>query len=51
MPEINSGIIEIKNIVRESGSRSKIAVNSIQDGIDAVGACVGLRTKDTKCCQ
>ena len=36
-------IIEIKNIVREPGSRSKIAVNSIQDGIDAVGACVGLR--------
>ena len=43
MPEISSGIIEIKNIVREPGSRSKIAVNSIQDGIDAVGACVGLR--------
>ena len=43
VPEINSGIIEIKNIVREPGSRSKIAVNSIQDGIDAVGACVGLR--------
>lgn len=43
VPEISSGIIEIKNIVREPGSRSKIAVNSNQDGIDAVGACVGLR--------
>ena len=43
VPEISSGIIEIKNIVREPGSRSKIAVNSIQQGIDAVGACVGLR--------
>ena len=43
VPEINSGVIEIKNIVREAGSRSKIAVNSNQEGIDAVGACVGLR--------
>ena len=43
VPEISSGIIEIKNIVREPGSRSKIAVNSSQQGIDAVGACVGLR--------
>ncbi len=43
VPEISSGIIDIKNIVREPGSRSKIAVDSNQDGIDAVGACVGLR--------
>ena len=43
VPEINTGVIEIKNIVREAGSRSKIAVNSNQEGIDAVGACVGLR--------
>ena len=43
MPEISSGIIEIKNIVREPGSRSKIAVNSTQQAVDAVGACVGLR--------
>jgi N utilization substance protein A len=43
VPEISSGVIEIKNIVREPGSRSKIAVNSNQQGVDAVGACVGLR--------
>jgi N utilization substance protein A len=43
VPEINTGVIEIKNIVREAGSRSKIAVFSNQEGIDAVGACVGLR--------
>ena len=43
VPEVSSGIIEIKEIVREAGSRSKIAVNSNQDNVDAVGACVGLR--------
>ena len=43
VPEINTGVIEIKNIVREAGSRSMIAVNSNQEGIAAVGACVGLR--------
>lgn len=41
IPEISSGAVEIKNIVREAGSRSKIAVVSKQDGIDPVGSCVG----------
>ncbi len=41
VPEIYSGQIEIKNIAREPGARSKVAVAALQDGIDPVGACVG----------
>lgn len=41
IPEIANGAVEIKNIAREAGSRSKIAVVSKQDGIDPVGSCVG----------
>lgn len=40
-PEIASGVVEIKSIAREAGSRSKIAVYSHDDGIDPIGACVG----------
>lgn len=43
VPEIFSGVIEIKAIAREAGSRSKIAVSSNQEGIDPIGACVGQR--------
>jgi N utilization substance protein A len=43
VPEIFSGVIEIKAIAREPGARSKVAVHSNQEGVDAVGACVGLR--------
>jgi transcription termination factor NusA len=43
VPEIFNGVIEIKAMSREAGSRSKIAVFSTQDRVDAVGACVGLR--------
>ena len=43
VPEIYSGSVEIKSIAREPGSRSKIAVMARQEGIDPVGACVGLR--------
>lgn len=43
VPEIFNGVIEIKALSREAGSRSKIAVFSNQEGVDAVGACVGLR--------
>lgn len=43
VPEIYNGVIEIKSIAREAGSRSKVAVFSNQTGVDAVGACVGLR--------
>ena len=41
VPEIASGIVEIKSIAREAGSRSKIAVASNQDDVDPVGSCVG----------
>ncbi len=40
-PEIASGVVEIKAIAREAGSRSKIAVYSNDDHVDPVGSCVG----------
>ena len=43
VPEIFRGTVEIKAIAREPGFRSKVAVYSRQEGIDPVGACVGLR--------
>ncbi|MDR1383373.1 MAG: transcription termination factor NusA [Planctomycetaceae bacterium] len=43
VPEINDGIIEVKEISREPGYRTKIAVVSIDPRIDAKGACVGIR--------
>lgn len=41
VPEIASGTVEIKNIAREAGSRSKVAVTSAKEGIDPIGSCVG----------
>ncbi len=41
VPEIANRIVEIKEIAREAGSRSKIAVASNEDGVDPVGSCVG----------
>lgn len=43
VPEIYNGIVEIKAVAREPGYRSKVAVAALQEGIDAVGSCVGLR--------
>jgi N utilization substance protein A len=43
VPEIYDGIIEIKAVARDPGSRAKIAVISNDNGIDPVGACVGMR--------
>lgn len=43
VPEIESGIVEIKAVAREAGHRSKIAVYSRDEDVDAVGACVGAR--------
>lgn len=43
VPEIYDGIIEIKAVSRDPGSRAKMAVHSNDSGIDPVGACVGLR--------
>ena len=40
-PEVASGVVEIKSIAREAGSRSKIAVHSNDEHIDPVGSCVG----------
>ena len=41
IPEIQDGLIAIKNIVREPGERAKVAVESYDDRVDPVGACVG----------
>jgi N utilization substance protein A len=43
VPEIQQGIVEIRGAAREVGGRTKIAVASRDDGIDPVGACVGLK--------
>ncbi len=43
VPEIFNGTVEIKSITREAGSRSKVAVAAVQEGVDPVGCCVGLR--------
>jgi N utilization substance protein A len=42
-PEIATGVVEIKSIAREAGSRSKIAVVSHEENVDPVGSCVGQR--------
>lgn len=41
VPEIRQGIIQVKAVVREAGFRSKIAVKSLENSVDPVGACVG----------
>ncbi len=41
VPEIYEGTVEIKSIAREPGQRSKVAVRSLDDRLDPVGACVG----------
>jgi N utilization substance protein A len=43
VPEIIDGLISIKNVVREPGERAKVAVESYDDRIDPVGACVGMK--------
>lgn len=43
VPEILDGLITIKNVVREPGERAKVAVESFDDRIDPVGACVGMK--------
>ncbi|MDP7544789.1 MAG: transcription termination factor NusA, partial [Anaerolineales bacterium] len=43
VPEIYNGVVEIKSIAREAGYRSKVAVTALQQGVDPVGACVGMR--------
>jgi N utilization substance protein A len=43
VPEIYHGVVEIRSIAREPGQRAKVAVAAAQQGIDPVGACVGVR--------
>lgn len=43
VPEINQGLVEIKAIAREAGKRAKVAVAALREGVDPVGACVGMR--------
>jgi N utilization substance protein A len=43
VPEISQGLVEIKAIAREAGKRAKVAVSALREGVDPVGACVGLR--------
>ncbi|MEA3463934.1 MAG: transcription termination factor NusA [Patescibacteria group bacterium] len=43
IPEISNGLVEIKSVAREAGSRSKVAVASVSDNVDPIGSCVGQR--------
>ncbi len=43
VPEIESGVVEVKGCAREAGSRSKMSVFSHQEGVDPIGSCVGQR--------
>ncbi len=43
VPEVYNGIVEIRSIAREAGSRSKVAVVALQDGVDPIGSCIGMR--------
>lgn len=48
VPEITEGIVEIRAVAREPGERTKIAVHSKDDKVDATGACVGMRGSRVK---
>lgn len=43
VPEVQNGAVEIKEIARDPGSRTKVAVAAAQEGLDPVGSCVGMR--------
>lgn len=43
VPEVYDGIVQVKNIVREAGYRTKVAVYSTRDEIDPIGTCVGMK--------
>ena len=43
IPEISNGLVEIKSVAREAGSRSKVAVSAVSDNVDPIGSCVGQR--------
>jgi N utilization substance protein A len=48
VPEIHDGLVKVKAVAREAGSRTKIAVTSTDDKIDCVGSCVGVRGQRVK---
>ncbi|MDP8266096.1 MAG: transcription termination factor NusA [Candidatus Aceula meridiana] len=48
VPEIYDGIVEVKGIARDAGERTKIAVQSKEEKVDCVGACVGMRGSRVK---
>ena len=48
VPEIHDGIVQIKAVAREVGSRTKIAVASTDSKVDCVGSCVGMRGQRVK---
>jgi N utilization substance protein A len=48
VPEIAEGIVEVRSIAREAGERTKVAVWSKDEKVDAVGACVGMRGSRVK---
>jgi len=43
IPEISNGLVEIRSVAREAGSRSKVAVSAENENIDPIGSCVGQR--------
>jgi N utilization substance protein A len=43
VPEINEGLVQVKHIVREPGERTKLAVQSLDNAVDPVGSCVGMK--------
>ncbi|MFH0955769.1 MAG: transcription termination factor NusA [Candidatus Falkowbacteria bacterium] len=43
IPEVSNGLVEIKAVAREAGSRSKVAVFAISENVDPIGSCVGQR--------
>lgn len=43
IPEVSSGIVKIQGVVREAGSRAKVAVSTDDESIDPIGACIGQR--------
>jgi N utilization substance protein A len=48
VPEIHDGLVKVKAVAREAGSRTKIAVTSTDEKIDCVGSCVGVRGQRVK---
>ncbi|WFD11718.1 transcription termination factor NusA [Tepidibacter hydrothermalis] len=48
VPEIYDGVVQIKSISREAGSRTKMAVHSIDENVDSIGACVGAKGSRVK---